>query len=152
MIRSAPGFDASGKNVDGDVPSGMQLTGHGLVTLWRRTADDSAAYADLEGRRAGRGLVVSRRRGSPSPGPSFGPGGPAATAYAGASRRRRGATTEAVDREPPASKKPHGNVGFAIGTASAFPMSVDRIARWAAALESKGIELVPVSALAEGPR
>jgi uncharacterized protein len=36
--------------------------------------------------------------------------------------------------------------GFAIGTASALPVSIDRIARWAAEAERRGIQLVPVSA------
>ena len=39
-----------------------------------------------------------------------------------------------------------GGGGIAIGTASALPMSIDRIARWAQGLEAKGILLVPVSA------
>ncbi len=37
--------------------------------------------------------------------------------------------------------------GSAIGVASASPMTVERLARWASALESKGVALVPVSAL-----
>ena len=37
--------------------------------------------------------------------------------------------------------------GSAIGVASASPASVDRLARWAAALESNGVALVPLSAL-----
>jgi polysaccharide deacetylase 2 family uncharacterized protein YibQ len=35
--------------------------------------------------------------------------------------------------------------GFAIGSASAFPVTVDRIAHWAKTLEARGITLVPVS-------
>ena len=44
--------------------------------------------------------------------------------------------------------------GAAIGVATALPSSLDRIARWSAGLEARGIELVPVSALtarAPGP-
>ncbi len=37
--------------------------------------------------------------------------------------------------------------GAAIGVASASPASVERLARWAAALEAKGVALVPLSAL-----
>ena len=37
--------------------------------------------------------------------------------------------------------------GFAIATASALPVSVDRVARFAKALEGRGIALVPLSAL-----
>jgi polysaccharide deacetylase 2 family uncharacterized protein YibQ len=36
--------------------------------------------------------------------------------------------------------------GLAIGTASALPVTIDRIAQWAKSLESKGLVLVPVSA------
>ncbi|HSP25502.1 MAG TPA: divergent polysaccharide deacetylase family protein [Saliniramus sp.] len=38
------------------------------------------------------------------------------------------------------------NEGFAIATASALPLSVDRIARWAVEASERGIVLVPVSA------
>jgi polysaccharide deacetylase 2 family uncharacterized protein YibQ len=37
--------------------------------------------------------------------------------------------------------------GSAIGVASASPMSVELLARWANGLESKGVALVPLSAL-----
>ncbi len=37
--------------------------------------------------------------------------------------------------------------GSAIGVASASPASVERLARWTNALESKGVALVPLSAL-----
>ena len=37
--------------------------------------------------------------------------------------------------------------GDAIGVASALPMSIERIARWATSLEARGIALVPISAL-----
>ena len=37
--------------------------------------------------------------------------------------------------------------GSAIGVASASPVSVERLARWANGLESKGVALVPLSAL-----
>ncbi len=36
--------------------------------------------------------------------------------------------------------------GVAVGTASALPVSIERIARWAKSLEAKGIVIVPVSA------
>ena len=35
--------------------------------------------------------------------------------------------------------------GNAIGTASSLPVSIDRIANWARALESRGILLVPLT-------
>ncbi|MFO1151531.1 MAG: divergent polysaccharide deacetylase family protein [Alsobacter sp.] len=41
--------------------------------------------------------------------------------------------------------------GTAIGTASALPVSVDRIAAWAKTLEAKGLQLVPVSAAIARP-
>ncbi len=36
--------------------------------------------------------------------------------------------------------------GFALGVGAALPVTIDRVARWARALEAKGILLVPVSA------
>jgi polysaccharide deacetylase 2 family uncharacterized protein YibQ len=36
--------------------------------------------------------------------------------------------------------------GLAIGTASALPVTIERIAQWAKTLEAKGLVLVPVSA------
>jgi hypothetical protein len=41
--------------------------------------------------------------------------------------------------------------GAAIGVATALPSSLDRIARWSAGLEARGVELVPVSALTARP-
>jgi len=40
------------------------------------------------------------------------------------------------------------NRGVAIGAASALPVSIERIAQWAKAAESRGIVLVPVSMVA----
>ena len=37
--------------------------------------------------------------------------------------------------------------GVAVGVAGALPMSIDRIARWAKAAESRGIQLVPITAV-----
>ena len=43
--------------------------------------------------------------------------------------------------------------GAAIGVATALPSSLDRIARWSAGLEARGVELTPVSAMvARAPR
>ena len=42
--------------------------------------------------------------------------------------------------------------GVAVGAASALPVSIDRIARWAKAAEARGITLVPVSAVANRPK
>jgi polysaccharide deacetylase 2 family uncharacterized protein YibQ len=41
--------------------------------------------------------------------------------------------------------------GAAIGVASALPVSIERIAKWAKAAEGRGIQLVPISAVAKGP-
>ena len=40
--------------------------------------------------------------------------------------------------------------GAAIGTASALPATIEDIARWAATLEARGVDLVPVSAIIAG--
>ena len=41
--------------------------------------------------------------------------------------------------------------GIAVGVASALPVSIDRIAAWAKAVESRGFMLVPISAVAAKP-
>ncbi len=41
--------------------------------------------------------------------------------------------------------------GFAIGTGSAFDVTVDAVAQWVAEARQRGIEIVPVSALANDP-
>ncbi|MCC7346289.1 MAG: divergent polysaccharide deacetylase family protein, partial [Variibacter sp.] len=42
--------------------------------------------------------------------------------------------------------------GTAVGSASAIPLSVDRIAQWAKGLAARGIALVPISAVAARPK
>ena len=42
--------------------------------------------------------------------------------------------------------------GIAVGTASALPVSIDRIAQWIKAAEARGITLVPISAVANKPK
>ena len=42
--------------------------------------------------------------------------------------------------------------GVAVGFASALPASIERIARWAKVAESRGIVLVPISAVALKPK
>jgi len=42
--------------------------------------------------------------------------------------------------------------GIAVGVASALPVSIDRIVRWAKGAEARGITLVPVTAAALKPR
>ena len=39
--------------------------------------------------------------------------------------------------------------GFALGSASALPVTADRIAHWAKTLEARGVLLVPVSSAFE---
>lgn len=45
-----------------------------------------------------------------------------------------------------------GERGFAFATASALPMTVERIAAWAARAQARGVRLVPVSAALAAPR
>jgi uncharacterized protein len=42
--------------------------------------------------------------------------------------------------------------GTAIGVASALPVSIDRIAQWVKAAENRGLNLVPISAVASRPK
>lgn len=56
------------------------------------------------------------------------------------------ARAEAIDKELARLEALARERGLALGSASALPLSVERIARWAKDLEAKGILLVPVSA------
>ena len=56
---------------------------------------------------------------------------------------------EAIDKELARLEEMARKQGVAIGTASALPLAVDRIARWAQTLEARGILLVPISSTAE---
>jgi len=62
-------------------------------------------------------------------------------------RRERGAILSKLD-ELEASARARG---FAIGTASAFPESVDAITKWVAEARKRGIEIVPISAVVADP-
>ena len=42
--------------------------------------------------------------------------------------------------------------GVAVGVTSALPASIDRIAQWAKSLKSRGIVLVPITAVAMKPK
>jgi polysaccharide deacetylase 2 family uncharacterized protein YibQ len=130
-----------------------RFTGYtGLVTFMgaKLTADETALTPILK-EAAGRGLVVLDDGSSSRSVIRTGSTAQATTlrAHAVVDAVPR---PDAVDRELARLEQAARQRGSAIGTASAFPVSVERIARWAAALESKGIELVPVSALAEGPQ
>jgi uncharacterized protein len=130
-----------------------RFTGYtGLVTfMGARLTAEEAALAPILQEAAGRGLLIlddgssSRsaiRTGATAQVPTL-----RAQAVLDAVPR-----ADAVDRELSKLEEAARERGFAIGTASALPMSVDRIARWAKALEGRGVELVPVSALAERRR
>jgi uncharacterized protein len=59
---------------------------------------------------------------------------------------------DAVDRELARLEAAARERGAAVATASALPLTVDRIARWARGLDERGLDLVPVSAVAEAGR
>jgi polysaccharide deacetylase 2 family uncharacterized protein YibQ len=60
---------------------------------------------------------------------------------------------EPIDRQLERLEQLARQRGFAIGTASALPVTLDRIAQWARTLEARGVLLVPVSsAFDEGGR
>ncbi|MBN9064594.1 MAG: hypothetical protein BGP06_01305 [Rhizobiales bacterium 65-9] len=52
---------------------------------------------------------------------------------------------EAIDRELAKLEQTARDRGYAIGAASALPVTIDRLARWAKTLEAKGIVLAPVT-------
>lgn len=60
------------------------------------------------------------------------------------------ARPDAIDRELERLETLARERGLAIGTASASPATLDRLARWSKALESRGIHLVPVSSAFDG--
>ncbi len=53
---------------------------------------------------------------------------------------------DAIDKELAGLEKLAQEQGVAVASASALPVSIERLARWAAALEARNIALVPVSA------
>lgn len=61
---------------------------------------------------------------------------------------------DAIERELAALESLAKRRGFAVGAASALPLTIERIARWTRTLEAKGIRLVPVSSTfaSDGPR
>ncbi|AMJ61381.1 divergent polysaccharide deacetylase family protein [Bosea sp. PAMC 26642] len=56
------------------------------------------------------------------------------------------ARADAIDKELDRLEALARERGVAIAAASALPVTIERIARWAATLEGKGLQLVPVSA------
>jgi hypothetical protein len=57
------------------------------------------------------------------------------------------AQAEAVDRELARLEEMARKRGLAIGTASALPLTVERIQRWSRSLEARGAQLVPISSV-----
>ncbi|KQP10001.1 hypothetical protein ASF28_02185 [Methylobacterium sp. Leaf99] len=58
---------------------------------------------------------------------------------------------EAIDRELARAEAQARAKGFVLVSATALPMTIDRIARWSRDLEARGIRLVPVSVALRGP-
>lgn len=58
---------------------------------------------------------------------------------------------EAIDRELARLEAQARSKGFVVASASALPVTIERIARWSRDLESRGVRLVPVSAALRGP-
>jgi polysaccharide deacetylase 2 family uncharacterized protein YibQ len=55
---------------------------------------------------------------------------------------------EIIDQSLTALEAASRQSGASLGVASGFPVTVDEVTRWAATLKSKGIALVPASAVA----
>ncbi len=112
----------------------------------RFTADEAALQPVLR-EIAGRGLMVmddgSSARSLLTSG--AGPRAPAIKADLVLDATGR---AEAIDRQLQRLEEIAREKGSAVASASALPLTVERIARWSRALESKGIALVPVSSLA----
>jgi polysaccharide deacetylase 2 family uncharacterized protein YibQ len=56
---------------------------------------------------------------------------------------------DAVDRQLERLEQMARQRGFAVGSASALPVSIERITQWARSLETRGVLLVPVSSVYE---
>jgi polysaccharide deacetylase 2 family uncharacterized protein YibQ len=111
----------------------------------RETDRDEAALTPILREIAGRGLTFlddgsSSRSLVKSVGPaSRGPVARAEVVLDGIAR------ADSIDAELARLEETARKKGFAIGTASAMPLTVERIARWAKALEARGVLLVPAS-------
>jgi polysaccharide deacetylase 2 family uncharacterized protein YibQ len=57
--------------------------------------------------------------------------------------------TDAIDRELARLEQQARERGFAVASASALPLTIDRVSRWARTLEQRGIKLVPVSSIGQ---
>ena len=125
-----------------------RFTGYtGLVNfLGAKLTADEAALAPILREIGGRGLAFlddgsSLRSRAGEVGPAAGTATARADVMLDSAPR-----ADAIDKELNRLEGIARERGFAIGTASALPVSVDRIARWTRTLEERGILLVPVSA------
>lgn len=125
-----------------------RFTGYvGIVNFLggRLTADD-AALTPLLREVAGRGLMVvddgssPRSQLAPAANRAQIPALKADLALDGTAR------ADAIDKELQRLETLARENGVAVATASALPVTVERIARWARTLEAKGLAIVPVSA------
>jgi DNA-binding response OmpR family regulator len=57
---------------------------------------------------------------------------------------------DAIDKELARLEQIARQKGFAIASASALPLTIERLARWSRTLEQRGLRLVPVSAAVQG--
>jgi hypothetical protein len=119
----------------------------GLVNfMGAKLTADEAALAPILKEIGSRGLVfLDDGSSSRSLSSAVGPSARAPTARADVVLDAAG-QGEAVDRELARLEEMARKRGLAIGTASAFPSTIERILRWSRSLEAKGIALVPVSA------
>lgn len=128
-----------------------RFTGYvGLMNfMGAKLTSDEAALAPILREVAGRGLLFlddgsSSRSVVSAVGPTL------KTATARADAVVDGVLRpDAVDKELGRLEELARERGLAIGTASALPLTVDRISRWARTLEARGIRLVPVSSAFE---
>jgi hypothetical protein len=62
------------------------------------------------------------------------------------------ARADEIDRELARLEELARERGVAVGSASALPLTIERLARWSKGLEARGILLVPVSSVLRGDR
>jgi uncharacterized protein len=120
----------------------------GLVTfMGAKLTADEMALAPILKEIAGRGLLLVDDGSSSRSVVRQGPTALKAQTVLDAVPR-----AEAIDRELQRLEDLARERGTAIGSASALPLTIDRITRWTRTLEERGIQLVPLSALAEARR
>jgi polysaccharide deacetylase 2 family uncharacterized protein YibQ len=126
-----------------------RATGYtGLVNaMGARLLGDEAALAPILNEVAARGLLFLDDGTAPRSAVKAGSGAQVARADVVVDAVPR---ADAIDRELEHLETLARERGLVIATASAGPVTLDRVSRWAKTLDRKGIQLVPISSAYQG--